>query len=126
MAKLNLDNFSISNSNELIDFWKNNEYKKPSVIVFDLDFTLWPYFANRYYQIPFKIHKDSLNDSNNKKVTYFKDVPNILKTLKEECFKNGEKLAIASRSGDRKTVENLLEFSLILKFFFINKTKILF
>jgi magnesium-dependent phosphatase-1 len=109
MANFNLDNSS--NSNELINFWRNNEYIKPNVIIFDLDFTLWPYFANRYYQTPFKIHKNSLIDSKNKKVTYFNDVPNILKTLKEECFKSGEKLAIASRSGDRKTVESLLEFS---------------
>ena len=121
MAKFNLDNSS--NSNELIDFWRNNEYIKPNVIVFDLDFTLWPYFANRYYQIPFKIHKNSLIDSKNKKFTYFNDVPNILKILKEECFKNGEKLAIASRSGDRKTVESLLEFSCHFKaFLFKNKS----
>ena len=98
-------------ASDLIEFWGNDENVKPKLIIFDLDFTLWPYFANHYYQTPFKLNKDSIIDSKNKRVTYFNDVPKILKTLKENCFKNDEKLAVASRSGDRKSVEALLELS---------------
>ena len=112
MATSNSQENQISNVNELIEFWKNSEYKKPKVIIFDLDFTLWPYFVNRYYQLPFKVNRDSaITDAKNKRVTYHDDVPFIIKSLKEECFKNEEKMAIASRSGDRKTVEALLELS---------------
>lgn len=115
MAKC-IDSIQYKNFDEdaLIKFWSNSEFKKPKLIIFDLDFTFWPYFANRYYQLPFKKILNDQNteyiiDGKNKKITYFNDVPKIIKTLKENCFQNGEKLAIASRSGQRKTVIELLE-----------------
>jgi magnesium-dependent phosphatase-1 len=128
MAKSNdlLDSRIILNEKDLLTIWNDKDLVKPKFIIFDLDFTLWPYFANRYYRQPFKINKNIITDSTNKKVTYFKDIPKILKTLKEDCFKNDEKLAIASRSADRKTIQAMLELSFkfpilnLILIFFIN------
>jgi magnesium-dependent phosphatase 1 len=85
----------------LIKKWKSLK-KKPTVIVFDLDFTLWPYFVDHHVTPP--ISKKKLNkrevivDSDGFEMSGFVDVSRILKTLKEKCLGPDQHLAIASRS----------------------------
>ena len=89
-----------SNNNEIskketliIDKW-NGIVHKPKCIVFDLDLTLWPFLVDFKilpplrrvnYENGFKVF-----DHNKQEVKHFEDVPIILRTLKEHCFKNGE------------------------------------
>lgn len=97
---------------ELIKCWKSLR-NKPQVIVFDLDYTLWPYFVD-CQEPPFKLTKKNGTsmyiDQNDFELSHFRDVSVIIKTLRTECFKNGERLAIASRSTTPDLAMQLVEF----------------
>ena len=97
---------------ELVKFWSKLK-RTPTVIVFDLDYTLWGYFVD-FQEPPFvaarKDKKDILVDQNNFELSHFKDVSVIIKTLKQACFKNGEYLAIASRSTTPDLAMQLIKF----------------
>jgi magnesium-dependent phosphatase 1 len=86
---------------ELIKKWKSLK-KKPTVIVFDLDFTLWPYFVDQHATPPLSIKKingeNTVVDSEGFVMTGYVDVTRILKTLKEKCLGPNQYLAVASRS----------------------------
>ncbi|KAI4502741.1 hypothetical protein M0802_001785 [Mischocyttarus mexicanus] len=79
--------------------------KKPKIIVFDLDYTLWPFWVDTHVTLPFtKSKKNEIVDANGKIVRYYKDVPDILNKLLVE----GYELGIASRTSEIKGAKQLL------------------
>ncbi|RNA30363.1 magnesium-dependent phosphatase 1-like [Brachionus plicatilis] len=90
----------------LIQHWKSMK-KRPKIIVFDLDYTLWPYYVDCHATPPIKRTSQTTTfgtikviDSTGLKMNGFKDVNKILYTLKYHCLNESknEYLAIASRS----------------------------
>ncbi|KAK6178518.1 hypothetical protein SNE40_013295 [Patella caerulea] len=68
---------------------------KPKLIVFDLDYTLWPFWVDRHFSPPFNTNKDGIvYDRFLRLVNYYSDVPGMLYQL----HNGGYTLGIASRS----------------------------
>ena len=67
-----------------------------------MDYTLWPYYSDIDVKPPInKIktkNQEQVVDSENFRVAGFKDVPVILKTLREHCLDENQHLAVASHS----------------------------
>jgi magnesium-dependent phosphatase 1 len=94
---------------ELIKRWKGLK-KKPNVIVFDLDYTLWPYYVDCHVEPPIrKLNEREVVDSVGFKMNGFKDINKILKTLKEHCLNDNQYLAVASRSTTPKLAMEAIE-----------------
>ncbi|ENN75585.1 hypothetical protein YQE_07928, partial [Dendroctonus ponderosae] len=75
------------------------------IIVFDLDYTLWPFWIDTHVSPPFK--KQSSNrivDNYGAKVKYYPEVPEILKNLQNQ----GYELGIASRTSEIQGAKQLL------------------
>ncbi|XP_034950883.1 magnesium-dependent phosphatase 1-like [Chelonus insularis] len=80
--------------------------KKPVLLVFDLDYTLWPFWVDTHVTPPFKIGKNNgVIDSNGRKIYCYKDVPNLLKKL----FENGFQIGVASRTSEIQGANQLIE-----------------
>ncbi|CAF0916559.1 unnamed protein product [Brachionus calyciflorus] len=103
--------------NDLINYWKSMK-KKPKIIVFDLDYTLWPYYVDCHASPPIiKTNEKTtygaqkIIDSSGLQMNGFKDVNKILYTLKNYCLneQNNEYLAIASRSTTRDLALETIE-----------------
>ncbi len=83
---------------ELKELWHKLK-KKPEIIVFDLDYTLWPYYVDCHVSPPIRKNKNNIiTDTQNFEVRGFDHVPKILKTLREHCLGPNQHLAIASKS----------------------------
>ena len=79
--------------NSIIKCW-NQTVHKPKCIVFDLDYTLWPFIIDDKIAKIYK-WKDEQNliqtkilDQKNKPLNHYLDINLILKSLKEICFKD--------------------------------------
>lgn len=74
--------------------------------MFDLDYTLWPYFVDCHVTPPIikkkEHHREHVVDSEGFLIRGYDDVTKILKTLKEHCLEDHQHLAIASRSTTAK------------------------
>ncbi|CAH6721483.1 putative magnesium-dependent phosphatase [[Candida] jaroonii] len=69
--------------------------KYPKAVVFDLDYTLWPCWCDVHIELPIKNHRpDEIVDSYGYKLKLYKDVPGIIKELKD----NGVTIISASRT----------------------------
>ncbi|XP_072765327.1 magnesium-dependent phosphatase 1 [Anoplolepis gracilipes] len=80
--------------------------KKPKVIVFDLDYTLWPFWVDTHVTPPFrKGTQNKVVDAHGHTIKYYIDVPDVLKILSEE----GYELGIASRTSEIKGAKQLLD-----------------
>ncbi|KAK2586876.1 hypothetical protein KPH14_009813 [Odynerus spinipes] len=80
--------------------------KKPKIIIFDLDYTLWPFWVDTHATPPFtKRKKDEIVDADGQIIRYYKDVPGILEKLSKE----GYELGIASRTSEIKGAKQLVE-----------------
>lgn len=100
----------------IIKCWKRNLTHKPKCIVFDLDYTLWPFFIDDQVT---KIHKwkDEENktqikilDHKNKPLEPYQDVTSIIQTLKNFCFEDETyHLSIASRATLRDRALTLFD-----------------
>ncbi|XP_012341063.1 magnesium-dependent phosphatase 1-like [Apis florea] len=77
---------------------------KPKIIVFDLDYTLWPFWIDTHVNPPFKKKGNDILDSHDQIIKYYKEVPDILKYLYEE----GYELGIASRTSEIQGAKQLL------------------
>lgn len=82
----------------------STEKRKPKLLVFDLDYTLWPFWVDTHVTPPFKRKGSDVVDSHGQKIRYYKEVPNILKRLSEE----GYELGIASRTSEIEGAKQLL------------------
>jgi magnesium-dependent phosphatase 1 len=114
-----MESTKIKDNNHLIDHdlikhWKGLK-RKPKVIVFDLDYTLWPYYVDCHVAPPIKkeTHKKkvTIRDNNDYELFHYEDVPRILYTLKYHCFKDDtdRHLAIASKSSTKMLALNLID-----------------
>ncbi|XP_045601335.1 magnesium-dependent phosphatase 1 [Procambarus clarkii] len=80
--------------------------KRPKLIAFDLDYTLWPFWVDTHVDPPFRKKKDGhIVDARSKRVKCYKEVPNVLKWLHDE----GYILAAASRTGEVDGANQLLK-----------------
>jgi len=78
----------------------------PKMVVFDLDYTLWPFWVDTHVNPPF--HKNSTGkvvDSRGSVIKYYPDTPTILKYLKE----NNIGISVASRTGEIDGAEQLIQ-----------------
>ena len=93
----------------LIKHWKGLKCK-PKVIVFDLDYTLWPYYIGNHVSPPVRKndYMEFIDDEGNR-YRPFKDVTKILKTLKEHCLGPDGHIAIASRSTAKEVAMKVME-----------------
>lgn len=80
--------------------------KKPKIVVFDLDYTLWPFWVDTHVTPPFvKRKKDEIVDAYGNVIRYYKDVPGVL----EKLTKEGYELGVASRTSEIKGAKQLLD-----------------
>ncbi|XP_025115930.1 magnesium-dependent phosphatase 1-like isoform X1 [Pomacea canaliculata] len=78
---------------------------KPKLIVFDLDYTLWPFWVDTHVDPPFTLAKDGkVYDSHRRHVTYYPQVPEVLQNLHSQ----GYQLGIASRTSCRQEANELI------------------
>ncbi|XP_076756101.1 magnesium-dependent phosphatase 1 isoform X1 [Xylocopa sonorina] len=79
--------------------------RKPKILVFDLDYTLWPFWVDTHVTPPFKKKGSDVVDSHGQVIKYYKEVPDVLKHLSEE----GYELGIASRTSEIQGAKQLLD-----------------
>ncbi|KAK6627465.1 hypothetical protein RUM44_009942 [Polyplax serrata] len=80
--------------------------KKPRLIVFDLDFTLWPFYVDCNFTPPFRRSVNGeILDSRQRTVNCYKEVPAVL----DELYSSGYQLAIASRTGEIDGANQLIQ-----------------
>ncbi|PRT55714.1 Putative magnesium-dependent phosphatase P8B7.31 [Wickerhamiella sorbophila] len=80
----------------------------PKLIVFDLDYTLWPFWCDTHVSMPVKALNDNqiIVDSQGDCFTFYEEVPMLLKLLNEN--KNFE-LCVASRTQTPAVAKALLQ-----------------
>ncbi|XP_019873486.1 magnesium-dependent phosphatase 1 [Aethina tumida] len=79
---------------------------RPKIIVFDLDYTLWPFWVDTHVDPPFKKGKDGkITDSRGSVIKCYPQVPEVLKKLHEEGFE----LGIASRTSEIRGANQLVQ-----------------
>ncbi|GJQ76904.1 hypothetical protein Trydic_g15105 [Trypoxylus dichotomus] len=77
----------------------------PKLIVFDLDYTLWPFWVDTHVTPPFRKSKDgNIIDLYNAKIKCYPQVPQVLQKLHEQ----GYILGVASRTGEINGAHQLL------------------
>ena len=80
--------------------------KYPKVVVFDLDYTLWPFWVDTHVGMPLKsATKHSVIDKWDQKLQLFPDVEDIILDL----HKNGVTLVTASRTSAPFVAKELLD-----------------
>ncbi|KAJ8927912.1 hypothetical protein NQ314_019542 [Rhamnusium bicolor] len=78
---------------------------KPKLIVFDLDYTLWPFWVDTHVTPPFKKGSTGeIFDSFGSKIKCYPEVPEVLKNLHDE----GYILGVASRTGEIQGAKQLM------------------
>ncbi|ORX44134.1 magnesium-dependent phosphatase-1 [Piromyces finnis] len=77
----------------------------PKVVVFDLDYTLWPLYVDCLSGPPFRLVNHVVTDRSGDRVKFYKDVPLIIHSLK----RNGIKVGIASRTGAISWAEQIIQ-----------------
>uniref|UniRef100_A0A6B2LTR1 Magnesium-dependent phosphatase-1 n=1 Tax=Arcella intermedia TaxID=1963864 RepID=A0A6B2LTR1_9EUKA len=85
----------------------------PRMVVFDLDYTLWPFWVDTHVQPPFKIVGGKVQDRFKYKISLYPDVMEILDLLKSK----GSILGIASRTEAPSAARSLLEIMNINHYF---------
>ena len=81
----------------------------PKLVVFDLDWTLWPLDVDTHVDPPFKRSLTGVNDSRNRSVVLFPDTRRVLQELQA----NKVPIAFASRTTDPTAAEALLKTFLL-------------
>lgn len=78
----------------------------PKLIVFDLDYTLWPFWVDTHVEPPLKPNADhsACTDRQNDKFTFYDDVPHILPALRRANITVG----VASRTHAPDLAQQLL------------------
>ncbi|XP_055934491.1 magnesium-dependent phosphatase 1-like [Argiope bruennichi] len=79
---------------------------KLKLIVFDLDYTLWPFWVDTHIRSPIKKDKNNhIVDGSGERIKYYPDVPDILNKLQND----GYVLGIASRTEWPEGAKKLLK-----------------
>ncbi|XP_006883378.1 PREDICTED: magnesium-dependent phosphatase 1 [Elephantulus edwardii] len=86
----------------------------PKLAVFDLDYTLWPFWVDTHVDPPFNRSSDgTVRDSRGQTIRLYPDVPEILERLKGL----GIPTAAASRTGEIEGANQLLKLFDLVKYF---------
>ncbi|XP_049982049.1 magnesium-dependent phosphatase 1 isoform X1 [Alexandromys fortis] len=86
----------------------------PKLAVFDLDYTLWPFWVDTHVDPPF--HKSSdgtVRDRRGQNIRLYPEVPEVLERLRSL----GVPVAAASRTGETEGANQLLELFDLVKYF---------
>ncbi|XP_076650132.1 magnesium-dependent phosphatase 1 [Halictus rubicundus] len=79
--------------------------RKPKILVFDLDYTLWPFWVDTHVTPPFKKKGNNVVDAHGQNIRFYKEVPDVLKRLTDE----GYELGVASRTSEISGANQLLK-----------------
>lgn len=77
----------------------------PKLIVFDLDYTLWPFWVDTHVIAPFKLERGKIIDAHGQHVKSYPDSTEILQELHSE----GYTLALASRTSYTDEAKDLVK-----------------
>ncbi|XP_050999099.1 magnesium-dependent phosphatase 1 isoform X2 [Acomys russatus] len=78
----------------------------PELVVFDLDYTLWPFWVETHVNPPFRKKRDgTVQDIRGKSIRLYPEVPDVL----ERLLSLGVPIAAASRTGAVQGANQLLE-----------------
>merc|ERR1719326_1282097 len=75
----------------------------PRLVVFDVDYTLWPYWVDTHLSAPFTRRGDAITDARGRSCRLFPEVPAIVAELQRLRLPFG----LASRTGDPPALEAL-------------------
>uniref|UniRef100_A0A1Y1KMZ2 Magnesium-dependent phosphatase 1 n=1 Tax=Photinus pyralis TaxID=7054 RepID=A0A1Y1KMZ2_PHOPY len=79
---------------------------RPKFIVFDLDYTLWPFWVDTHVTPPFrKSSSGKIVDARGATISCYKEVPKVLKKLNED----GYTLGVASRTSEIQGANQLIK-----------------
>ncbi|KAL7941553.1 acid phosphatase domain-containing protein [Trichoderma barbatum] len=83
----------------------------PRLIVFDLDYTLWPFWVDTHVTPPLKINSSHTGaaDRTGEEFAFFSEVPEILAVLPYLNYPNKIKLGVASRTSAPGLARELLK-----------------
>ncbi|XP_074090904.1 magnesium-dependent phosphatase 1 [Macrotis lagotis] len=86
----------------------------PQLAVFDLDYTLWPFWVDTHVEPPFHRSRDGrVRDRREQLVSLYPEVPAVLERLRGL----GMPVAAASRTGEIQGANQLLELFDLTKYF---------
>ncbi|XP_059497806.1 magnesium-dependent phosphatase 1 [Stegostoma tigrinum] len=78
---------------------------KPKLVVFDLDYTLWPFWVDTHVDPPFRKDRSGrIVDSSGRKIELYPEVAEVLQALQRD----GIRIAAASRTGEVAGANQLL------------------
>ena len=81
----------------------------PELVVFDLDFTVWPFDCHKDRAMPFTRNETNVYDYRGRIANCYHDIPSIIGFLVD----NNVPIAYASRNPSRDHIIELLKFSVI-------------
>uniref|UniRef100_A0A8D2Q745 Magnesium-dependent phosphatase 1 n=2 Tax=Varanus komodoensis TaxID=61221 RepID=A0A8D2Q745_VARKO len=88
--------------------------KRPSLVVFDLDYTLWPFWVDTHVDPPFQRDSDgSVRDRKRRLVQLYPEALAVLERLHRE----GIPMAAASRTGEIQGATQLLDLFGMKRYF---------
>lgn len=86
---------ALTTDNESVVMAATVSCTRPKLIVFDLDYTLWPFWVDTHITCPMKKNRNGkIVDGSGSEITCYPDVPNILERLRSEGYIMG----VASRT----------------------------
>ncbi|XP_054276827.1 magnesium-dependent phosphatase 1-like isoform X1 [Macrosteles quadrilineatus] len=86
----------------------------PKLVVFDLDYTLWPYWVDTHISLPIRKPKNGVvTDASGTKLRIYPEVVQVLETLKD----NGILIAAASRTQEPPAARDMLKYFDLDKYF---------
>jgi len=90
------------------------EFPRPKLLVFDLDYTIWPFWCDTHVTPPFRADKSNrILDKHKNKVKLYPESKKLLQLLKEKDFL----IAAASRTETPDVAEKLLNLFEINQYF---------
>lgn len=107
-----------NHTEEITEYYPNCSFipqqRRPKLIVFDTDYTLWPF--NFYYDVMPPVRNGTIRktavDKNNKTLKPYPDVPIIFKTL----YKLKYKIGVATRGFMNRRYLSILRYTELMKY----------